>query len=188
MALRTPRVACLIAGICLAVVTTGCDKKPAESAAVPVATANTAPPASPQPQEAPQPVGPAEQLALRALPPIEDIRLQNGVVNYSDAAKAWWITRQCKFTEPELYRDFEHRLADFTFLMDTLFQAEFQISREQANQYSQKIQMYALQDMSANQFYGCGDKARELWLTGYHKTRRVTENIVITPAPQGNYR
>lgn len=119
---------------------------------------------------------------MNAMPPIKDIRVQNAIVNYSDAAKAWWIALRCNIAPLEQVQDFKNKLAKFTALMDMVLATEFSVSMAEANKkYTQVIQMYALNDMSANKFYGCGKKAKDIWHLGYTKTQRVTSVIQTVP-------
>jgi hypothetical protein len=121
------------------------------------------------------PIPPSVRLDLAAMPKIDNQNLQNAIIGYDKAAKAWWIELRCKIGTAEEHKLFQDDLAAFTGMMDKTFQDSFNVPPENANKFSQTVQMYALNEMSANQFYGCGEQAKELWLKGFTVTKQLVE-------------
>lgn len=116
---------------------------------------------------------PSVRLDLRAMPKIEDNRVRNAIISYDAAAKAWWIEMRCKIGAAEEHQEFQDGLAILTKIMNGVFQDAFHVAPEKAYQLSQTVQMYALEQMSSAQFFGCGDEARSTWLKGFTETKRV---------------
>jgi hypothetical protein len=80
---------------------------------------------------------------------------------------------RCKFGDTEEKKKFEIDLGLFTNTMDLILASDFKKSPREANEYTQKIQMHALNAMSANKFFDCSDKAREIWAVGITETAAV---------------
>jgi len=110
------------------------------------------------------------EIIFQQLPAIKDPRTHNAVLRYNLAARGWWIGMRCRFRQTELSREvatnYERNLADFTHVMDTIFEGDFGGGTAQAHRQVETIQMQALNAMSANQFFGCGQYAEDIWLVG----------------------
>lgn len=129
------------------------------------------------------PIPPSVRLDLAAMPKVDSQNLRNAIIGYDKAAKAWWVEMRCKIGTAEEHKLFQDDLAVFTGMMDRTFQDSFSVPPEKANKSSQTVQMYALNEMSANQFYGCGEQARELWLKGFTVTKQLVEFASQKSAP-----
>jgi hypothetical protein len=112
-------------------------------------------------------------LTFSALPAIEDKRTRNMVLRYSMAARGWWVGMRCKFGVPEDKSKFEANLSLFTNGMDMFLAGDFHKTLREGNAYSQTIQRYALNAMSAKKFYDCSDKAEDIWLVGQDEAERA---------------
>jgi hypothetical protein len=112
-------------------------------------------------------------LIFTSLPPIDD-KTRNNILRYNMAARGWWVGMRCKFSEPADTSKFEHNLTLFTNWMDVLFAGELHKSLQQGNFYSQMVQRYALETMSAKKFYDCTAKAKAAWAIGQNEAERAT--------------
>lgn len=113
------------------------------------------------------------ELTFGALPSIEDKRTHNMVLRYNMAARGWWVGMRCKFGTPEEKSQFQENLRQFTNVMDGVLAMDFHKTLREGNTYSQNIQMYALNAMSAKKFYDCSDNAEDVWLAGQDDAERA---------------
>lgn len=113
------------------------------------------------------------ELIFSTLPTIADQKTRNSVLRYNLAARAWLVELRCKFAGAEQKKQFETDMGIFTNTMDMILGAEFKKPPREANEYTQRIQMHALNAMSANKFFDCSDKAKDIWVVGITETAAV---------------
>ena len=77
--------------------------------------------------------------------------------------------------------NFHDDLAVLTDSMRVLFRLRLDATPEKADEYTQKIQMYALSEVSGQKFYDCGDRARDVFKTGYDETQRFAAFVRSHP-------
>ena len=125
---------------------------------------------------------PTIQMFLEDLPPGQTGGVISGVASYSKAAKGWWIEYRCHFAQSMNAGNFHDDLAVLTDSMRMLFRLRLNATAQEADEYTQKIQMYALSEVSGEKFYDCGDRARDVFTKGYAETQRYAAFIKSHPA------
>lgn len=128
-----------------------------------------------------QPAGPAAdpavQLALNALPPITDERVRAAIAVYSRVAQGWWVQSRCKIDGAQAQQQFSEDLALVTQMMRVLMGNTFKVEPQKAGEYTETIQMYALNVMSANKFFDCGEQAQSLVQVGKSSAGQIASGI-----------
>lgn len=120
---------------------------------------------------------PAVQLALNALPPIQDERTRTSIAVYSRVAQAWWVQSRCKIGDAKGQQAFSDDMALLTQVMRGTLRNLFKVEQQKAGEYTETIQMYALNAMSANKFYGCGEQAQNLVQKAAAAAQQLVANI-----------
>jgi hypothetical protein len=126
---------------------------------------------------------PAVKLSLMALPPTQDVQLIGNVIRYTNVAKAWWIEMRCHVAEPGEADAFKADVAAYTGMMRALFHQKFDAAPDKAEEYAEKIQMYALEEMSAANFFGCDARAKSAFAPGYAETQRLATFLASHQVP-----
>ena len=97
-------------------------------------------------------------------PPSISQKTFNISVQYTHIAKGFWIEERCGFLPKypggaELASNLNKKIAATTKMMRLFLAQEDGYSEDAANKETQKLQMYALNEMSAKSFYLCDQNA-----------------------------
>lgn len=107
----------------------------------------------------------ASQLALGTDPRIDE-ETHRLAAAYSHVAKGFWIDERCGFSGPvgaESRETFTRNVELTTVIMRRIFERTTGIAEAEADRLTQQVQMRSLQEMSSNQFYGCGTDAQTVF-------------------------
>lgn len=97
-------------------------------------------------------------------PPFISEATFNMSVQYTHIAKGFWVEKKCGFLakldgDGDAITSFNAKVAETTRLMLQSLAREDGFSPSSANEGTQKLQMYALNEMSAKSFYQCDENA-----------------------------
>lgn len=123
---------------------------------------------------------PPEKLVSSA-PPMPSPKTQEWILSYTNIAKADWIAMECPNLITPADKDiFEKNLVRYQAAIGAIMQKEFNCDRAEIIKYVHTPLMNALDEVKANQFYGCGKEAAAILAGGMANAQDVSDQVIAT--------